>query len=78
MAQEKCAHLEVPDEVGFGVVARELVVEHLPVGFTLDALTTLAQDDRLLRLLRLLLNTCSDTWCQLIKLNDVTNWRHAD
>ena len=52
------ACLQVPDEVRFGVIARELKVEHLPVGFALDALATLAQDDRLLRLLRLLV----DSW----------------
>ena len=41
-------HLEVPDEVRLGMVAVELVVEQLPVGFALDTLTMFAQNDQLL------------------------------
>jgi len=41
-------YLEVPDEVRSGVVTVELVVEKLPVGFALDSLTMLAQNDQLL------------------------------
>ena len=50
----KCPYLEVPDEVRLGMVAVELVIEQLPVGFTFDTLTMFAKYDQLL-LLSLLL-----------------------
>ena len=51
----KCVgYLEVPNEVRLGVVAAELVIEEFPVGFALDALSMLAQNNQLL-LRRLLL-----------------------